>query len=454
MILPSFLDSHQKEGIEWILSRRFSYLAHAPGAGKTCEAIIAAMQLEEKGKLTQRERIIFIVPPNLTANWWREISKWCEKTGQWQFPLMSIVPRSEKSYKMNWNAKFIIVPDSMITKPWVLDRLLVMKKMFVAVDEASRFKEENSQRTIALFGGILKDGIKRPGIISDTKHGVLLDGSPMPNRPMELWAPTYALSPESIDYMERQNFGLRYCGAIMNKRGQWEFKHSSNEEELRARLTKSFMHVVTEDALNHPERLRSITFINKDVRSAKQRSWEKKNLSKFSFEDIGEDFSRGDIATYRRELGMRKVKWVAEYVKEKLDNNANEKILLFGWHRDVILGLYDMLEKHTVEPVMGDTSFLVRESIFKAFQKGESRLIIGNIAAMGRGHNLQMATRIIFAEYSWSDETNKQAEKRASRKGSKLKQVRCEYICAPNTMDEMVLNSVFDKAKRIKKVIG
>lgn len=39
--LPKFLDTHQIEGIKWILSRSRSYLAHAPGAGKTAQAIIA-----------------------------------------------------------------------------------------------------------------------------------------------------------------------------------------------------------------------------------------------------------------------------------------------------------------------------------------------------------------------------------------------------------------------------
>ena len=64
------------------------------------------------------------------------------------------------------------------------------------------------------------------------------------------------------------------------------------------------------------------------------------------------------------------------------------------------------------------------------------------------------ADRVIFAEFSWTDETNRQAEKRASRKGSDKEFVRCEYIVSPNSMDEVVLQSVFTKQKRVEKVIG
>jgi SNF2 family DNA or RNA helicase len=104
--------------------------------------------------------------------------------------------------------------------------------------------------------------------------------------------------------------------------------------------------------------------------------------------------------------------------------------------------------------VTGGTKPSEREDIFRSFQSGHCRVIVGNIAAMGRGLNLQRAKRIIFAEYSWTDELNKQCEKRASRKGATADLVRCDYIVAAGTMDETVLTAVFTKAKNIERVIG
>jgi SNF2 family DNA or RNA helicase len=103
---------------------------------------------------------------------------------------------------------------------------------------------------------------------------------------------------------------------------------------------------------------------------------------------------------------------------------------------------------------MGGVPQKEREKILDAFQSGATRIIVGNIHAMGRGVNLQRANRVIFAEYSWSDELNRQCEKRASRKGSAQNSVRCDYVVVPNSIDETVLNAVFTKAKNVKEVIG
>ncbi len=453
--LPRFLDPHQADGVRWILTRSRSYLAHAPGAGKTAEAIIGAMLTKGIGKA------VFIVPPSLTANWAREIGKFWELAHHDEhskrylpaWPAIAVIPDSSRQDFTGWNADYIIVPDSMLTKLWVYSRLGQLDIKFIAVDEASRFKESTAQRTIALFGGVLKDGRKAEGLIQKARHAVLLDGSPMPNRPMELWAPTYAMAPECIDFMSQSDFGFRYCGATLNKFGQWEYKHSSREGELKQRLQKDFMHVVTEDRLGHSERKRSLLFMNDDVRGAVQKKWELANLSKINFDELDEETSQGKLASFRAELGLKKVEWVADYTRMRLEQGEN--VLLFVWHREVAFKLMDALCSFGPCLVIGGTDSEERERAFEEFQAGRRKLIIGNIAAMGRGHNLQRADRIIFGEFSWTDETNLQCEKRASRKGRDAElPVKCDYIVCPNSMDEPVLNAVFKKAARVKKVIG
>ncbi len=440
----AFLDSHQVDGINWVLSRSRSYIAHAPGAGKTLQAIVSALLTKGEGQT------LFIVPPTLTINWEREIIKWTHWTGHW--PTISIVPTTNREANHSWRAEFIICPDSMLTKDWVLTNLMKLKIKFLAVDEASRFKESTSARTIALFGGETKK-FKSSGLIYNTKHSVLMDGSPMPNRPMELWAPVTAMAPEVIDFMSHDDFGYRYCGATRNEFGRWEFKNSSREEELKEKLQKNFMHVVTEDKLNHPERRRHIVFMSEDPRTAQMKEWQKSILKHINFDDIDDDLDEGHIANYRRELGIRKVPWITEHVKFRLEK-PNEQILLFVWHREVAHLLMAGLKDYKPCLVIGGTESTSREDSFASFQRGTSRLIIGNISSMGRGHNLQNATRVVFGEFSWTDETNKQAEKRASRKGSTKNFVPCEYIVAPGTLDEPVLNAVFTKQSRTKRIIG
>ena len=154
---------------------------------------------------------------------------------------------------------------------------------------------------------------------------------------MELWAPTFACSPESIEFMDQSDFGFRYCGAQQTDEGKWEFKGSANEDELKKRLQSNFMHVVTEGELNHPERLRSILTMNVDPRDDEQRSFESKAIRK-TRKWISEEYSTGDIATARKQLGVSKIEWVSKYVNERLERK-NESILLLAWHRDVCTGL-------------------------------------------------------------------------------------------------------------------
>lgn len=435
--LPSELDPHQREGVEWILSRKRSYLAHAPGAGKTAQAIVAMM-------CAGTCRDLIIAPPSLVKNWEREIYKvtdWFD----W-FPTIGIVGSSENQDRVAWGADFIICPDSMLTKPWVYRKLLEMDPDFIVVDEASRFKDPLAKRTGALFGSDTY-----PGLTQTPRHVVLMDGSPMPNRPIELWAPIYAMDPESIDCMSYEEFGHRYCGARQNEYGHYLFDGSNNEKELKSKLAQGFMHVVTESQLSHPERLRSMLFMDKDVRSSEQKTWERKHLDQIK--EFSDGITQGDMARFRQELGMKKVPFIAKYVAERL-KDKNESILLFAWHRDVIDDLAYELRNFNPGVVLGGTPSGIREIYFQKFQEGQTKLLIMNIASGGRGHNLQNADRVIFGEFAWTDETNKQAEKRASRRGSTKSFVRCEYIVAPHSMDEKVLSSLFTKEKRVKRVIG
>lgn len=439
---PQGLDDHQVQGLHWILTRKRSYLAHAPGAGKTAQAILAACYTEGRGQA------LFIVPPSLTKNWEREIVKFAEWGARW--PDIGIVRGAGREIETHWGADFLICPDSLLTKPRVVENLRRQHFKFIAVDEASRFKTATAQRSLAFYGGTDSENRSFTPLYRKARHVVFLDGSPMPNRPMELWAPTYALDPESIDGMGMDAFGHRYCGARPNERGQWEFLFSSNEEELRARLQKTFMHVVSENELDHPERRRAMLFLSHDPRTREHREWERRNLGDFQF---AEESSRGEIARFRRELGIRKVPYVAQYVRERLDEKG-ESLLVFAWHRDVVDDLTTELGKYGPRVVMGGTPEKAREAARKDFQSGKTRLLIANIGTMGRGHNLQKADRVVFAEWSWTDELNKQCEKRASRKGSDKDFVRCDYLVAPNSMDEKQLQAVFAKERRVKKVIG
>lgn len=437
------LDQHQRDGVRWILTRSRSYLAHAPGAGKTIQAIVAAKFMSC--------RTLILCPPFLVENWRREIAAW----GHPHRARVHVVRTQALPENVESHA-WIICPDSIISYSKVLRAVLALRCEFFIADEASRFKDPRALRTRAVFGGRVLNGFTSPGLIGHTTHAVLLDGSPMPNRPMELWAPLYAMAPEVIDFMGETEFGFRYGGPRMNDQGQWEFRGASRLPELHEKITERFMHVVNEDELSHPERRRRILFVTEDVRTPRMRNWEEQNMVFIQKKSIGEPQPPkvDGLSAHLHELGMQKAAQAAAYALSRIQQG--ETVLIFFWHRDVGMAILEALSaQHGVELgyVDGLTAMAQREQVFERFQAGWSQVIIGNIAVMGRGINLQRADRIIFAEYAWSDETNKQAEKRASRRGNNKLVVPCDYLCAPGSLDELVLRTLFRKQKLVEKVI-
>jgi SNF2 family DNA or RNA helicase len=432
--LPKILDAHQKEGVKFILSRQSSYLAHAPGAGKTVQAIIASEMIEVAGQT------IIIAPPGLMLNWERELDKF---TFEWRS--VSIVPTSINAERVAWKSDYILVPFSMLTKDWVLKKLLKIKKKMVIVDEASGFKDYNAKRSQVLYDKILK--------LSEVPYIVMLDGSPTPNKYMDLWAPNYFLCPHGISFMTQIEFGLRFCGAKQGFRGKWEFKGSNNADELHRRMHKYFFNTVTEDKLEHSERLRSIAYITNKALPAELRIWESHFGKDVSISDFIDTDNKGELSKWRYRIGMSKVKYAVKYIIDRLEAGS-ESIGVYAWHREVCLALAEGLKKYKPGLVMGGTKPLEREHIFKEFNAGKKRLLVGNISAISRGHNLQRGDRAIFVEFSYSDEENKQVEKRFSRRGrDKTKPVRSEYLVVANSLDEAVLNIVLRKEKNTRKVI-
>lgn len=433
------LEFQEEQGVPFILSRNRSYLAHQPGLGKSAQFITAVNSKPGKALIT--------CPAFLKVNWAREITKWAMQ----DFPSIAVVPGTPKKASMNWNADYIICPDSMLKAEWVIKALSDLKFRYIAIDEAQRVKTAEASRTTALFGG--RNGkIISPGLIYDAEHVVALSGTPMLNRPLELWPILYAMAPELIDFMPMQDFGFRYCGPWRDELGHYHFTGSSNEAELAKRIKPFMQRIRKEDVLKDlPEKVREVIFIDKEVRSRELHNLDNKLLKQLSKSNVEVPKSLGEFALLRHEIGLAKVKWTSEFVASYLEDG--ESIILFAHHRDVVATLAEMLFKFSPMVINGSTDQEDRTRYQDLFQLGKRRLIIGNISAMNLGLTLTKATRVIFGEYDWTPANNEQAEDRAHRIGQH-DSVFVQYIVLPNSLDERVLQRVLEKQESIGKVIG
>lgn len=376
------------------------------------------------------------------------------------FPSIAVVPESIKRHEMNWNADYIICSDSMLLREWVRHHIYRTYFKFIFIDEGHRFQTPNASRTTALFGGIIKDQngrtkLKSPGLIYTAEHVSIFSGTPMLASPIQLWPILYAMAPETIDFMPYQDFGFKYCGAFQDERGRWHFTGSSNEVELNNRIMGRFMQRIRkQDVLfDLPDKIRDVVVMDEDPRNLKVIKMEREALKDLSAMNVVKPDYLGEYAKLRHELGLLKVDWVSNFVSSYLYSDLTEQIILFAHHRDVVAGLEEKLKAFSPLVINGGVSTERRTEIEDLFQSKKNRLIIGNIDAMNLGLTLTAATRVIFAEYSWTPALNEQAEDRAHRIGQK-DSVYVQYVVLPESMDELVLNAILKKEESIRKVIG
>jgi SWI/SNF-related matrix-associated actin-dependent regulator 1 of chromatin subfamily A len=416
----------QIDALQWATTRSKSYLALDPGLGKTICAAMIVNYLKEKS--------VYVCPPFLLGNVEAEFTKWGEEF------FAGKVGRIKSSGSFDEGINVLLVPDSIINRDAVLIGIEKFSGKCLLVDEAHRFKSHDALRTKSLF--------KIEKLFNRT---VLMSGTPMPNRPKELWAPIHHCAWEVIDHAPFPTYGIRYCGGYKDTFG-WNFEGATNVDELFSRLKQKFMLRITKDTVlkDLPAKRQGIVVVDSDLQP-ELRSYERQILKDHLPETLGNVIGDEHIATYRRKLGVQKAKFAAEFVRDILEN-TKECVLLFGIHREAITILETELKDFKPLIVTGSVDKDERFRRAKLFQNSDDhRLMILNIQAGGVGFNLTRATRIVFSEFSWVPSDNSQAEDRAHRIGQNSS-VLCQYIVFKDSLDARVLHTVMNKEKLVKQL--
>lgn len=426
----------QKHAVQFALSRNRAYLALDPGLGKT---IIMALILNARPTPT-----IVVCPPHLQDNTIFEFGKWapklkCLDLKTWR----ASITRNQKIPTPD----VLVVPDSVLAQPntiWAMEVFIARSNEHVAlyVDEAHRFKNFTAKRTKALFGPIFRR----------YAFAYFFSGTPMPNRPIELFPVLQAAAPETIDYMNYQQFGLRYCEGHQGPWG-WDFTGASNTGELFSRVKDKFMLRVTKaQALPElPEKTEEAVILSDDLPTAVARL-ERTTLRDVSPEDLMSHLAaNGHVMTYRHELGKAKAPLAVKFIEEILDDNSEENLLVFAIHKEVIAELRTGLSKHSPIVIDGSVPVAKRNQLVNDFQNGAGRLFIGNITACGTGFTLTKASRVVFVEFAWSPGDNDQASDRAHRIGQH-DNVFIQYLVFKNSLDRSVLDALLRKRETISQL--
>jgi SNF2 family DNA or RNA helicase len=163
----------------------------------------------------------------------------------------------------------------------------------------------------------------------------------------------------------------------------------------------------------------------------------------------------GHIAQVRREMGIAVAPQAADYVRVILEG-GEDKVVVFGWHIEVLDILQQSLARFGVLRIDGSTTAKKRQHYVDLFRSDPAmRVMLGNIQSMGTGVDglQEVATHCVLVEPSWTPGENQQAVDRLDRGGQKG-QVQADFLVAPGSVAEKILVAALRKADTIHRTIG
>lgn len=455
---------YQIKGIEYILGGKGTILADEMGLGKTVTAI-GVINASPGIKVVQ-----IICPAFLKLNWQNEINVWlCNKS----------VDIRIDSYHNTAN----LVEQHVYNKLHPIDILIV--------DEAHYIKNPESQRT---------QNVEKLAVYANKV--ILLTGTPMENRPIELWPLLNIACPEKwnplnprIEEMSFKQlkqlkrviltpqkkkahlgegqyfweFAKRYCdlksvsypyGKYGRTRKAWDFSGASNTIELGALLRSTCMvRRLKSDVLKDlPDKRRQLVVLESSDDDSKMFP----NLNEGNYDDVLSKLHSNKVlfsewSRKRHEQGLKKVDKCLQFLSDVLE--STQKLIIFGYHLDVIKKLIEGINLELKEgeysvAITGETPMNVRQNNADLFQSDKDcRVIIGTIGAMGVGWTLTAAEDVIFCELDPVPSHLNQAEDRAHRIGQKKSVLvrhlvsngsLCARMCKIAVQKQQVINEVLD----------
>ena len=440
----------QKAGIAYALEREGTLIGDEMGLGKTIQGIGFANSVNAR-------RILVVAPATLLMNWRIEIMKWQTLN----LPVNVIRPENPL-YSVEREGWYVINYDIVGRHD---DLLKSVEWDLLICDECHYLKTPNAKRTKLLLGN--KDG----GALK-AKRRLMLTGTPILNRPMELWPIISNLDPKR--WNNPKNFKYRYCGG-------WDGQGATNLEELNARLRETVMvRRLKRDVLKElPAKRRQMVAIAVEdeelaalleeelemyerreaemieVSAAVQRAEAEgdEELYKECVEKLRmiQNVAFEEMSRIRHETALRKVGYVIEHCRQI---EPGTKVLVFAHHLDVVDALVEGLQDRGVVSITGRTPNHKRQPIVEAFQNDPAiEFFVGNIKAAGVGLTLTAASHGVFAELDWTPANVTQAEDRMHRIGQ-TESVLVQHVVLDGSLDAKIAKMLIAKQEIIDAALN
>jgi SNF2 family DNA or RNA helicase len=375
---------------------------------------------------------VIVCPASLKLNWQREADAWLETEDR-----IEVI----NGGKVHETTADIVIINYDILKKWLPE--LHRREAQILADESHALKGK-SQRTKAA-----------KELAATVPHKILLTGTPVLNRPNELWNQLQIIDPDAYPNGRFMSWHKRFTAAEKNRFG-WDFSGASNLDELAASLKTIMIRRTKEQVLPElPAKRRSTVLIPIDNRAEYNRAdkefltWvaEQKGLESAERVSHVEQLAKVE---YLRQIAIRgKMKQALAWIENFLE--SGEKLVVFATHKETIHALEREYGTMAVK-IDGSVSSEQRQKAVDAFQNDPNvKLFIGNIQAAGVGITLTAASNVVFLELGWTPALMEQAEDRLHRISQK-NAVNCWYLLAEKTIDASIAAMLERKREVIDRI--
>jgi len=439
------LRAYQETGRDFLTSRRRAILADAPGVGKTCQALTA---LEQPGC----NYVLVICPLSVAHHWAEQARSWTSR--------IAVVPAgagaAERAAAL---VEVTTSPEPALVvynyEAALRDREMLLRAPWGALvaDEAHRMASRKT-KTFALAKELTR---KIPVVY-------LLTGTPVLNRPDEIWTLLHLVNPAA--YRSYWRWVRTYCDTTINtyRKGMVAVEQVTGPKAtmlpiLREELSAVLLRRELDEVLPELPEVSDVA-IQVDLSPPERKAYAQM-AERFFTEFDGQvviaanEVSKitrlrqlvADWETFGATESGAKIKATTEIVADL----APEQVVVFCSLKAPLetlknSGVIDAL-------ITGDVSKPARQAAIAAFQSKEIRVLGGTIRAMGEGINLQNARYVVFIDRDWTPARNAQALARIHRYGQH-DPVTAYNIIARNTIDSFIAKTLRRKVSIFDALLG
>lgn len=396
--------------------------------------------------------VLVFCPPGVVGEWQKQFPRW-----SLGLPIVAVEGTKP------WNDQ---ERSTLISAPWLalvchydlvkyrLDDLVAVLKtrgLFLAIaDEAQSIQNVKAGRTKAVFSIIE---------LPNCSGRVALTGTPMRNRPRDLYGPLHFILPGGVG--SRSKFTARYADGHMGDYG-WEDDGESNVEELAARLKACSMRLTRRDVAEWlPKSERNVILCDMDPQTAKAYAAQEQAQAPLIARALNGDASGAVQALIElaRFTTASKIDSIVERVQHHLNRGA--KVLIGSNFHETAQTVESALLKAQPNVMLrsagGWKTPAQRSKAIEEWRawKGPG-VLVANYLSSGTGIDLSDAEVCLNTELTWVPADFMQWEARITdvHQGKRTTPPLYEYFLTRGTVDEDMAYKLLKKIGSIERVVG